>query len=571
MGEPEDRPNSKAPPREARATLPPPEVGRTSEAEAIPATGRLARRTNARADEAFLRARLEQAIASGDAEQDRLARVELARYLAGRDRALDEAASLALRAIRTKDDTDLRRELSGWLESLGEAGLAAAVLRPIVEGPSAVDASTLIRVGVLHARADDPAGAIEAFEEASRLDPRAALALELRGAVGGWAPEVSTAAAAAEAYVEAANRHALANDDPFEDMLRAFEADKTCEAAATALATNLGLRGRLLAADEIWREHAEALVSIDARRASAVHARRRNQALANGDVALALGAAFDEGLDAQLDGDGATLFDELLSRAGLLEMLAARLEAQAEHVGGDEERDRARRVSLYETLARLCVGPLAQPARGAVAFVEVLAARPSSDEARSAVVELLGGDEGAVHSALDSGDIARLRALARDRERAGRGHDKESFDAVLETLDLRVRGELREANRAVALALAARKSSSVLGANVQSAPPRLARLAWMTATISNDVATQARALEPIAEDTPPHLRAVLLAIAAGRLLAAGDVDGARALAATASQAEPTFARAAATLASACIGIRDRTSAAATELAIKLVC
>ncbi|HEX7666406.1 MAG TPA: hypothetical protein VF407_17895, partial [Polyangiaceae bacterium] len=345
---------------------------------------------------------------------------------------------------------------------------------------------------------------------------------------------------------------------------------KTSEAAATALAGNLGARGRILAADEVWREHADALVSVDARKARAVHARRRNQALASGDVALALGAAFDEGLDAQLDGDGATLFDELLSRAGLLEMLAARLEAQAEHVAGDEERDRARRIGLYETLARLCIGPLAQPARGAVAFVEVLASRPSSEEARSAVAEILG-DDSAVNAALEAGDVARLRTLARDRERATQGHDRESFDAVLEALDLRARGELRDANRTTALALASRKSSSVLGANVQTAPPRLARLAWMTATIANDVATQARALEPIAEDTPTHLRGVLLAVAAGRLLATGDVDGARSLAATASQAEPTFARAAATLASACIGGRDRTSAAAMELAIKLVC
>ncbi|MGH7328560.1 MAG: hypothetical protein ACREJX_09445, partial [Polyangiaceae bacterium] len=80
---------------------------------------------------------------------------------------------------------------------MGEAGLAAAVLRPLVEGPSAVDAATLIRVGVLHARAGDPAGANEAFEEAGRLDASAAIALELRGALSGWAPEGCSPAAAA--------------------------------------------------------------------------------------------------------------------------------------------------------------------------------------------------------------------------------------------------------------------------------------------------------------------------------------------------------------------------------------
>ncbi|MEO8878191.1 MAG: hypothetical protein ABI461_21540, partial [Polyangiaceae bacterium] len=194
------------------------------------------RRTGVRAEEAYLRARLEQAVQASDSEGERIARVELARYLARRDRSLDEASSLALRAIRAQDDSDLRRELSGWLESLGEAGLAAAVLRPIVEGPSAVDGATLIRVGVLHARAGDPSGANEAFEEAARLDPLAAIGLELRGALGGWAPEAISPAAAAEAYVDAAARRAAANDDPVEDLLRAFEADPTSDAAASGLA-----------------------------------------------------------------------------------------------------------------------------------------------------------------------------------------------------------------------------------------------------------------------------------------------------------------------------------------------
>lgn len=572
MGEPDDRPKEAGAQRQARATLPPPEVGRTSDVGVeLPAEGRLTRRTGARADEAYLRARLEQAVRSGDAETERVARVELARYLAHRDRGLDEAASLALRAIRTHDDSDLRRELSGWLESLGEAGLAAAVLRPIVEGPSAVDGATLIRVGVLHARAGDPGGANEAFEEAARLDPNAAIGLELRGALGGWAPEAISPAAAAEAYVEAAARHAAANDDPLEDLLRAFEADVTSDAATSALATRLASRGKILAADEIWREHGEALVAVDSRRARAVHARRRNQALAIGDFALALGAAFDEGLDAQLDGDGATLFDELLSRAGLIEMLAARLEAEAEHVVGGEERDRTRRVGLYEMLARLCIGPLAQPARAAVAYVEVLALRPSSDEARNALRDLLDGEESLVRTALDTQDLALLRRLARDKDRGAHGHDAELEIAVEQSLEARARGEIQRANEITRNALSKGKSSTVLGTHVQNAPPRLARLAWMNATMVGDFATQAKALEPIAADAPPHLRAVLLAVAAGRLLSANDKASARRVGAAACQAEPTLARAAMTLASASLDENDRTSAAAMELAIKLVC
>ncbi|MEO8874283.1 MAG: hypothetical protein ABI461_01745, partial [Polyangiaceae bacterium] len=288
-------------------------------------------------------------------------------------------------------------------------------------------------------------------------------------------------------------------------------------------------------------------------------------------MALALGAAFDEGLDAQLEGDGSTLFDELLSRAGLIEMVAARLEAEAERVLGGEERDRARRVGLYEMLARLCLGPLAQPSRAAIAYVEVLALRPSSDEARSALRDLLDGEDGAVRTALDAADIPHLRRLAQDKDRGSHGHDAELELACKQALEARTSGDIQRANEITREALNKRKSSTVLGSQVQSAPPRLARLAWMNATLANDVLTQARALEPIAEDSPPHLRAVLLAVAAGRLLAAGDHDAARRLGAAACQAEPTLARAASTLAAASIDGRDRTSAAAMELAIKLVC
>jgi len=52
------------------------------------------------------------------------------------------------------------------------------------------------------------------------------------------------------------------------------------------------------------------------------------------DVARALGAALDEGLDAHMVGDGADVMDDLLLRVGLLEPLSARLEIRAEATTG---------------------------------------------------------------------------------------------------------------------------------------------------------------------------------------------------------------------------------------------
>ena len=110
-------------PRSARGTLPPPEwtvpQGRASHTTLVPAP--LERRAGARAEEAWLRARVEEARAANDLPATRGACAALARWLASRDRDLDEAVDLAAEALRGGDDVELRRELAAWLESLGEA------------------------------------------------------------------------------------------------------------------------------------------------------------------------------------------------------------------------------------------------------------------------------------------------------------------------------------------------------------------------------------------------------------------------------------------------------------------
>src|SRR5579859_6718731 len=163
------------PSQASRGTLPPPEW------RAVPAKGApasvtpepLPRRAGARAQEAWLRARVEEARAAGDDAATQAACAALARWLASRDRDLDQAVDLATSALQLREDVELRRELAAWLESLGDAARAAATLRPIASLPDidAADAAyVLIRTGVLKARCGAAAGAAAAFEAALATD-----------------------------------------------------------------------------------------------------------------------------------------------------------------------------------------------------------------------------------------------------------------------------------------------------------------------------------------------------------------------------------------------------------------
>jgi tetratricopeptide (TPR) repeat protein len=297
----------------------------------------------ARADEAFLRARVEEARAGGDTSALRESSAKLARWLSSRDRNLDEAVELATTALSLGVDLELRREVSAWLESLGDPGRAAAVLKPIAanaEGESADIAFVLVRAGVLKARAGAGAGAAAAFEAAMSIEEEEPLAAELLGTLWAWDPEAVPPPLGAEAYVEAARRHAAAGhlDGEYEDLWRAWATDPTSANATEAVARALDRRGRSTAADEILRAYANSIAASDPARAAAVHAERRAAALAAGDPARALAAALDAGLDSELTGPDGGQLDVLLLDLGLPDMAAARLEVRAERASGEGER-----------------------------------------------------------------------------------------------------------------------------------------------------------------------------------------------------------------------------------------
>lgn len=356
------------------------------------------RRRQVFAEEATLRARVDLSRALGDPAEERTAARKLAELLASRDVELDYAVELAFRSLSSSDDPTIRHLLAGWLEGLGEPGLAASELRKLASAASgSAAAAILIRIGALHARAGDAVGAQEAFTEAAEADDRDALPLELLGSVATWAAATHGGSnlddvegfpgprVGAEAYVRAARRRAASRDaeGELEDLLRAFELDPTSPLATTALMGAYAVRDREGAADFVYCAHAAALLKRDSvmgpALVSEIHGRRRASALEVGNLGRALTAALDERLDAAFDGAGADAFDELLGRAGAYEPLAVRLEVRAEREVG-----RAAAVRWSE-LGRLLSGPLAAPDRALEAFAHAVA----RDAANAEVVHAL--------------------------------------------------------------------------------------------------------------------------------------------------------------------------------------
>ena len=116
-------------------------------------------------------------------------------------------------------------------------------------------------------------------------------------------------------------------------------------------------------------------------------------AVRESDLARALGAALDARLEAELEPEpllaplepgrpehaDTTGFDELITRVGLHELVAAQLEIACDDLSG-MARARARLG-----LGRLYAGPLSSPDRAAEAWIDALVSDPSNEEAKSSL------------------------------------------------------------------------------------------------------------------------------------------------------------------------------------------
>src|ERR1019366_1115923 len=163
-----------------------------------------------------------------------------------------------------------------------------------------------------------------------------------------------SAADASDAYVEAARRRSAAAQDEaqLEDLWRAFAIDAAHEGAASALVEALEARRRILAADEARRAHARAVAAIDPERAA------RNRAVWRGPPPA---------VDRAITGMDSEALDALLLEVGMLDTLAARLEARSER--GANAADKA---SAFVDLGRLCAGPVSDAARAESAYARAL-------------------------------------------------------------------------------------------------------------------------------------------------------------------------------------------------------
>ena len=380
----------------ARRTLPPPEwldhEGPSSAAslalERFELDAPVARRTGPRAELATLRARL-AASSSGD-ESERAAAVALARALATRGTELELATKLSRRALLLGDDPALREELAGWFATLGESALAAATLAPMAANRQGSERATLlVRVAVLEARAGEARAAAEVLADAIVAQPADPVPHELLASIAAWSPETVDGARASDAYLAASERRDAMGDRAaaFENLIRAFEMAPGHAPAVDKLVTALEQRGRRGARDEARREHGKALGPAG----RGVHAKRMRQALREDDLAGALGAAFDARLDAEIDlrsvlsaidpiegvDDAAPVgLDGLLERAGVHELLAARVELACDYLAG-RERARAR-----VALGKLYASALARPERAVEAWIDAVVSDPGNHEAR---------------------------------------------------------------------------------------------------------------------------------------------------------------------------------------------
>ncbi len=270
---------------------------------------------------AALRARMRHAALRGDIEGEATAAARLARHLLSIDARVEEAVIVGRRALSLRtggpegarvgvEDDELRRNLAALLEALGEPGLAASMLRPVVDATCAsasrsTDATDdaiygLLALGDLLLRSGDLEGAIESFRYVTVVAPDRPEGQERVAIARGVAPSAVPADVAARAFIGAAKKHQIAGHDAraLEDLGRAFECDSTNALAASVFADAIEELGRTDAADAVRAEHGHALAARGRLEdAAKICAGRREKAALRNDVATTLAATLDELVD----------------------------------------------------------------------------------------------------------------------------------------------------------------------------------------------------------------------------------------------------------------------------------
>ena len=303
----------------------------------------------------------------------------------------------------------------------------------LLEAPGADLGALSLRIGLLFARGGDARAAREALLTAAREKPKDPQPVEQLASIAAWSTHVAPDEAA-QAYLDAAERREGLGERPaaFENLIRAFEMAPHFGPAVERLAQALSGRGRVGAADEVRREQARALPE----QARTIHLRRLRDALRDGDLPRAVGAAFDARLDAQLDlksvltaierrgepvSENSVGFDELLERVGMQELFAARLELACDLLAG-RERARARLA-----LGRLYGSSLGRAVRAVECWLDALVVEPGSVEAKESL---------RAHAISTRDFSALVEALIRVGEGKPQGHAEERLACLRELLSI---------------------------------------------------------------------------------------------------------------------------------------
>ncbi|MCU0683138.1 MAG: hypothetical protein MUF34_12990 [Polyangiaceae bacterium] len=292
---------------------------------AMPTPEPVGRRPGGRAEFAWRRARMAEAMGQGEGEVKARALGEMARWLGSRWVDLGSAIGHAQRALSVGEDAELERLLVGWLAPAGRLREAAEVSRAIASAATASEGARFwSEAALLAARAGDGVGAAEDLRQAVAADAGPLPAHRL-AALGAWAPEAVTGEEAADHFLLAANRRAARGDKvaALEEHLRAFEACPGHYNAGAALHALLASKGRWAAALGVWRAFAEA-AGGEAARGPVRRAVR--QVLAQGAEPAALSEALALSLELS--------FDEAMGAAGrsYIGDLSSRLELPSEAV-----------------------------------------------------------------------------------------------------------------------------------------------------------------------------------------------------------------------------------------------
>ncbi len=347
-----------------------------------PAPEPVGRRPGARAEFAWRRARVAEAMGGGEAEAKARALGELSRWMGSRWADLGSTIAHAQRSLALGEDAELERLLIGWLASAGRLREAADVSRGLASAAAASEGARFWgEAALLAARAGDGVGAAEDLRQAVAADAGPLPAHRL-AALGAWAPEAVTSDEAADHFLLAANRRAARGDRvaALEEHLRAFEANPGHYNAAAALHLLLASKGRWAAALGVWRAFAEA-AGAEAARGPLRRAFR--QVLAQGEpgpLGEALALSLELNLD-ELSGAGARSF---------VVDLSSRLDLPAEAV---ERASSAGPEARASALVRLAAeAPLPGKAALLAAAARLLAGQGRGGEARELARRALEAD-----------------------------------------------------------------------------------------------------------------------------------------------------------------------------------